>query len=563
MVALNVLRGLASLVPTLGGATYMGSEKPEGIEDVFKAVTGTTGISRASEDLTKEINVKKVADRLKAAGVDPETADKIAQGAIGQFGDAVIGDDEASAIAQDIGKDLEGGKPSGSAMITVSDPFDIKKEAEKLRDFDPVLFDEVEGAMKDKGFTESEGIAQLPPFTEQEEQKVNVGDIGFTETTAPKATILTAGIAPEDIDPKNITDTSYQGIQVRVKGPILEEFEDPGKGVYLVKNPDGSLTDLKGKVFENASLRVDPKAFDVRTFNANNEIVGDYNLRDDIVIDDKGKRKYVGEGNLYKVNRLGGTKFDLTQSPEGTEIDKTSGKNGVLAVTKGLSTGGQHYYTMGVDFQNPTQLMEYPENPNNPRLLPTSTGEITLGNKIGEIEVKSSGKTHPLYDNIIIGNNSVQDTTEIIGTDSGVVINFADQKARDLELGGKSDANIGILERLGFFSRPNFGKPVAIEGHGDDPRFLLGFSKKDGSRGYAYGYLTDKNIAFVEQLNAPEGSFSPNEYKEIKDAVKEYTGADKVGGFRVSGARSNKSEKIQKTIMKASGGIVDKPLYDR
>jgi hypothetical protein len=557
MVALNVLRGLASLVPGMTGAAYVGSQKPEGIEDMFKAVTGTTGISRASEDLTKEINVKKVADRLKAAGIDPETADKIAQGAIGQFGDAVIGDDEASTIAQDIGKGLEGGKPSGSAMID----FGGEEERGKMLK-DPLITkpSEVDTEIKE-GFSESEGIAQLPPFTEQEEQKVNVGDVGFTEAEA-MPTILTAGIAPEDIDPKNITDTSYKGIQVRVKGPILEEFEDPGKGVYLVKNPDGSLTDLKGKVFENASLRVDPKAFDVRTFNANNEIVGDYNLRDDIVTDDKGRRKYVGEGDLYKVNRLTGKNFDLIDAPEGTDIEKTSAKNGLLAITKGLSTGGQHYYTMGVDFQNPTQLMEYPENPNNPRLLPTSTGNVILGNKVGEIKIKSSGKTHPIYDNIIIGNDTTQDTSEIVGTDSGVVINFADRKARDLELGGKSDANIGILERLGFFSRPNFGKPVAIEGHGDDPRFLLGFSKKDGSRGYAYGYLTDKNIAFVEQLNTPEGSFSPNEYKEIKDAVKEYTGADKVGGFRVSGARSNKSQKIQKTIMKASGGIVDRPLYD-
>ena len=558
MVALNVLRGLASLVPGMTGAAYVGSQKPEGIEDMFKAVTGTTGISRASEDLTKEINVKKVADRLKAAGVDPETADKIAQGAIGQFGDAVIGDDEASTIAQDIGKGLEGGKPSGSAMID----FSGEEERGKMLK-DPLITKPSEvGADIMEGFTESEGIAQLPPFTEQEEQKVNVGDVGFTEAEA-MPTILTAGIAPEDIDPKNITDTSYQGIQVRVKGPILEEFEDPGKGVYLVKNPDGSLTDLKGKVFENASLRVDPKAFDVRTFNANNEIGGDYNLRDDIVTDDKGRRKYVGEGDLYKVNRLTGKNFDLIDAPEGTDIEKTSAKNGLLAITKGLSTGGQHYYTMGVDFQNPTQLMEYPENPNNPRLLPTSTGNVILGNKVGEIKIKSSGKTHPIYDNIIIGNDTTQDTTEIIGTDSGVVINFADRESRDLELGGKSDANIGILERLGFFSRPNFGKPVAIEGHGDDPRFLLGFSKKDGSRGYAYGYLTDRNIAFVEQLNTPEGSFSPSEYKEIKDAVKEYTGADKVGGFRVSGARSNKGENIQKTIMKAAGGIVDRPLYDR
>ena len=397
------------------------------------------------------------------------------------------------------------------------------------------------------------------------EQKTKVEDVGFTEA-APMPTILTAGIEPKDIDPKDISDKSYEGVQVRVKGPILEQFEDPGKGVYLVRNPDGSLTDLKGKVFENATLKVDPKAFDVRVFNANNEIVGDYNLRDDIVVDDKGRRNYVGEESIYKVNRLGGTKFDLTQSPEGTEIDKTSGKNGVLAVTKGLTTGGQHYYTMGVDFNNPVQLMEYPENPNNPRLLPTSTGEITLGNKVGEIKVKSSDKTHPLYDNIIIGkqigkdNDSLQDTSEIIGTDSGVVINFADRKARDLEMGDNIENYINYSTYNAESDKTQseiFGDPKAIEGHGDDPRFLFGFSKKDGSRGYAYGYLTDKNIAFVDQLTAVDGSFSPQEYKEIKDAVQNYTGADKVGGFRVSGARKGAYDK-QVTI---SSDVTSKTVY--
>lgn len=123
-----ILRGLSSLIPGLGGAAYVGSQKPEGIEEVFKVATGTAGISRASEDLTKEINIKKVADRLKAAGVDPETANKIAQGAVGQIGEAVIGDDEASTIAQDIGKGLEGGKPSGSAMIDVEGIMSLKDE---------------------------------------------------------------------------------------------------------------------------------------------------------------------------------------------------------------------------------------------------------------------------------------------------------------------------------------------------------------------------------------------------------------------------------------------------
>jgi hypothetical protein len=157
----------------------MGSQKPEGIEEVFKTATGTSGISRASEGLTKEINVKKVADRLKAAGVDPETADKIAQGAIGQFGDAVIGDDEASAIAQDIGRGLEGGKPSGSAMID----FGGEEERGKMLK-DPLITKPSEvGAEIKEGFSETEGIAQLPPFTEQEQEKIKVGDVGFTEAT--------------------------------------------------------------------------------------------------------------------------------------------------------------------------------------------------------------------------------------------------------------------------------------------------------------------------------------------------------------------------------------------
>jgi len=181
MVALNVLRGVASLVPTLGGATYMGSEKPEGIEEVFKAATGTSGISRASEGLTKEINVKKVADRLKAAGVDPETADKIAQGAIGQFGDAVIGDDEASAIAQDIGRGLEGGKPSGSAMIDFEGIMSLKdKESGKIIPFQKPEKDDEEDPNK------APDPDSLPDIVNLKEEKEKQPRSAFADTYSGK-----------------------------------------------------------------------------------------------------------------------------------------------------------------------------------------------------------------------------------------------------------------------------------------------------------------------------------------------------------------------------------------
>lgn len=233
---------------------------------------------------------------------------------------------------------------------------------------------------------------------------------------------------------------------------------------------------------------------------------------------------------------------------------KTSGKNGILAITKGVSTGGQHYYTMGVDFENPTQLMEYPENADNPRLLPTSTGEITLGNKVGEIVIKSSKKTHPIYDNIIIGDSSKQeDLPDTFLTDSGINVFVAGRAQRDEEMAP-------------FASNEDFGIK-AIKGQGDDPRFLISFTK-DGNTGNAQGYLTEDNVAHIDYVSSQpaEGNkvaFSSDQYKELKQVIKDQTGADSVSGFRISGSRTGQDPDIQFTQMKASGGIVDRPLYNR
>ena len=707
MVALNVLRGLASLVPGMTGATYVGSQKPEGIEDMFKAVTGTTGISRASEDLTKEINVKKVADRLKAAGVDPETADRIAQGAIGQFGDAVIGDDEASTIAQDIGKGLEGGKPSGSAMID----FGGEEERGKMLK-DPLITKPSEvGADIMEGFTESEGIAQLPPFTEQEEQKVNVGDVGFTEA-APMPNILTVDFDEDD--------KIYDVFPVPQK---LAGMFDRKENFYRATDSEGNVSDITGQEFEKAQIRISD------TYDKGSLQVANQTLDDESYLDSAPKGATVVRVNLnkkYPLYKDGNMmkNWEWVKEPEGYQFDETKvfnekiGKD-VLQNTPTIISNvykGAHHYSLGTDFNLPVDMAYYPNEKSEPRLKPTSKAKhMILGDQVGEI--KMGNKVHPVYDNITFANetkffvdggavdvkqfdlarvinkhltpdllgkdykkdapckagdttghcfittqaawfelggkdsgyvprmlthkefpealkpgethhylinpntnevidltydqfekkninqydipyslgkksgyqnqaiennkptertqklldrvnaenNNPQDAAQIINTDSGVEINFANRRARDLELGEDIEnyLNYSNYNAEGTEEQSErFGKAKAIEGHGEDPRFLLGFKNKNGSQGYAYGYLTDKGVAFVDQLNATTGSFSPQEYKEIKDAVQEYTGASKVGGFRVTGARSGAYNK-QATIMKAAGGIVDRPLYDR
>jgi hypothetical protein len=643
MVALNVLRGLASLVPGLGGAAYVGSQKPEGIEEVFKAATGMgSGLS-------------KLSDRL----IDFE------------------GEEER-------------GKMLGDPLITK--PSEVGTEIKE-------------------GFSESEGIAQLPPFTEQEEQKVNVGDVGFTEA-APMPNILTVDFDEDD--------KIYDVFPVPQK---LAGMFDRKENFYRATDSEGNVSDITGQEFEKAQIRISD------TYDKGNLQVANLTLDDESYLDSAPKgattvrvnlnKKYplYKDGNMMK-------NWEWVKEPEGYQFDETKvfnekiGKD-VLEKTPTIISNvykGTHHYSLGTDFNLPVDMAYYPNEKSEPRLKPTSKAKhMILGDQVGEI--KMGNKVHPVYDNITFANetkffvdggavdvkqfdlartinkhltsdllgkdykkdqpckagdttghcfittqaawfelggkesgyvprmlthkefpealkpgethhylinpdtkevidltydqfekkninqydipynlgkksgyqnqaiennkptertqklldrvnaenNNPQDAAQIINTNSGVEINFANRRARDLELGDDIEnyLNYSNYNAEGTEEQSErFGKAKAIEGHGDDPRFLLGFKNKDGSQGYAYGYLTDKNVAFVDQLNATTGSFSPQEYKEIKDAVQEYTGATKVGGFRVTGARKGAYDK-QATIMKAAGGIVDKPLYDR
>jgi hypothetical protein len=67
--------------------------------------------------------------------------------------------------------------------------------------------------------------------------------------------------------------------------------------------------------------------------------------------------------------------------------------------------GGKHHYALSSDFQTPVTLQTYPNQPSEPRLRPTTQGEVKLGNVIGNISVR--GKEHPVYDKVsIVSKNS-------------------------------------------------------------------------------------------------------------------------------------------------------------
>jgi len=138
-------------------------------------------------------------------------------------------------------------------------------------------------------------------------------------------------------------------------------------------------------------------------------------------------------------------------------------------------------------------------------------------------------------------------TEKVIQTPSGVVIDFANQKGVETENGPLDDwlrqHNYDI--KYNFPEKKDLGDVKNITGK--DPRFLVGFTTKDGNQGYLYGYGTDKNIGFIEYI-ANVGTkdrastetplpLKPSELKEIKNELQKHYGFRQFAGDRITGVR--------------------------
>lgn len=101
------------------------------------------------------------------------------------------------------------------------------------------------------------------------------------------------------------------------------------------------------------------------------------------------------EGALVRTNlfkQKAGWKW--TQAPEGEPSTIVS-----------VEQGSKHYYTLDFTSNKPLTLKTYPDKKSEPRGRPTTRGEVRLGNKVGEIEIR--GKKHPVYDTVTVGEPEV------------------------------------------------------------------------------------------------------------------------------------------------------------
>jgi len=100
-----------------------------------------------------------------------------------------------------------------------------------------------------------------------------------------------------------------------------------------------------------------------------------------------GKGSTKTKTNLYKKNA--GWKW----------IDVPKGYENVSTLVS-AENRQKHYFALGADFPKGVDLQKYPNEKSEPRLKPTTQGNVYPGNEVGKISVR--GKEHPVYDMLTI-----------------------------------------------------------------------------------------------------------------------------------------------------------------
>ena len=100
-----------------------------------------------------------------------------------------------------------------------------------------------------------------------------------------------------------------------------------------------------------------------------------------------GRGSAMAKTNLFK--QKAGWKW--AQAPEGHEATDT-----IVSVQH----RGQHHYTLNAHFPKGVERARYEKSPTEPRLRPTTQGNVTLGPQVGSILVR--GKEHPVYEHVIV-----------------------------------------------------------------------------------------------------------------------------------------------------------------
>jgi hypothetical protein len=157
----------------------------------------------------------------------------------------------------------------------------------------------------------------------------------------------------------------------------------PAGGQYLNARTKEDMTGHKASI---ASIGVNPGGRPY--FNASPDSVDQTGS--------PGRGSAMAKTNLFK--QKAGWKW--LQTPEGHEDTNT-----IVSVEH----RGNHHYALNAHFPKGVELARYSEAKNEPRLRPTTQGNLTKGTQVGSISVR--GKEHPVYDHVIVksGGGSIVD----------------------------------------------------------------------------------------------------------------------------------------------------------
>jgi hypothetical protein len=155
--------------------------------------------------------------------------------------------------------------------------------------------------------------------------------------------------------------------------PFLQDFEPTPGGRYLEMRRGEAPRDVTGESVDAARIAVTPEGRPVMQ-------VGEPTS---LPTGSPGRGSSTTKTNLFK--RSAGWKW--TNAPAGYEDAPT---------LVSVENRGQHYYALAAEYPKGVDLARYPTAPSEPRLRPTTQGNVELGNQVGTITVR--GKEHPVYD---------------------------------------------------------------------------------------------------------------------------------------------------------------------
>ncbi len=160
--------------------------------------------------------------------------------------------------------------------------------------------------------------------------------------------------------------------------PFLKDFEFTEGGRYIEMDKKGPK-DITGEYPKQANISVD------------SEGKASLSISKEIFTEPPETSGKIIRTNLFK--KKAGWKWLVT--PKGFDPNP----KGTFPIVS-VETGNKHYYSLSTDFPEGVQLSRYDKKKSEPRLRPTTKGDLKFGNVVGKISVR--GKEHPVYDNLTV-----------------------------------------------------------------------------------------------------------------------------------------------------------------